>query len=104
MSVYRYDPYALTSRSSYARRFNLRYSDDSSATIGSCMADIATNNTWPAAPTRTGYTFDGWYDTDSGGTTGGTGTQYTISSKPVPSNDLHLWSKWKASTSTLAGE
>ena len=99
MSVYRYDPYALTSLSSYLRRRNQKFSDDTSATIGSCMTDA--NNTWPADPTRTGYTFKGWYNADGGGTTGGTGTRYTTSSKPVPNNDLHLWSKWTANSYTV---
>ena len=99
MSVYRYDPYALTSLSSYLRRRNQKFSDDTSATIGSCMTDAG--NSWFEDPTRAGYTFKGWYNADGGGTTGGTGTQYTSASKPVANNDLHLWSKWTANSYTV---
>ena len=99
MSVYRYTPYAPTNFSSYGRRRNQKFSDDSGETIGSCMT--AADNSWPADPTRTGYTFEGWFNADGGGAGGGTGTRYTTSSKPVPNDDLHLWSKWTANEYTV---
>ena len=99
MSVYRYTPYALTSLSSYSRRRNQWYSDDPTATIGSCMTDAS--NSWPTAPARRGYEFKGWFDQDGGTASGGTGTMYTSESAPVANNDLHLWSGWSAKEYTL---
>ncbi|HAS38586.1 MAG TPA: hypothetical protein DCS04_08360, partial [Ruminococcaceae bacterium] len=52
-----------------------------------------------ASITRTGYHFDGWYDSqDAAGN--GTGTQYTAESK-TPYTNLKLFSKWTVNKITL---
>ena len=48
-------------------------------------------------PTRSGYTFDGWYTAASGGTRrGGAGASYT------PTGNTTLYAQWTAQTSTIA--
>ena len=59
---------------------------DTSTTTG------GTTGALPASPTRTGYTFTGWYTADSGG------TQITTSSPHGQTADFTLHAQWTADT------
>ena len=64
-------------------------------TISNAAQRTNTKGVWNIpTPTRTGYTFNGWYDAISGG------TKYT-SSSTFPANDLNLWSHWSANTYSI---
>ncbi|MBR2168516.1 MAG: InlB B-repeat-containing protein, partial [Paludibacteraceae bacterium] len=66
--------------------------DPSSTTQASSGASI----TLPAAPSYTGYTFNGWYTETSGGTRrGGAGDTY------VPTSNETLHAQWTVKTTTL---
>ena len=61
--------FAQWSANSYQVSFNTQGGPD----VAGQSWTTATTLTLPAAPTRTGYTFNGWYDAASGGTRVGTG-------------------------------
>lgn len=64
------------------------YSSGALYTSRSVMNGSALDSSWPANPTRSGYTFGGWFTGQNGG-----GTQYTSSSVITADVDLHAnWS------------
>ncbi len=64
------------------------YSSGALYTSRSVMNGSALDSSWPANPTRSGYSFGGWFTGQNGG-----GTQYTSSSVITADVDLHAnWS------------
>ncbi|MCK7486334.1 MAG: InlB B-repeat-containing protein [Bacillus subtilis] len=74
--------YAKWNVNSYTISFNT----NGGSAVSSITQDAGTVVTEPAEPTKTGYTFDGWYS-DAGLT-----SAYTLTT--MPSNNLTLYSKW----------
>ena len=63
---------------------------DTSTTTGATISAL------PTDPTRTGYTFNGWYTAASGG------TQITTSSPHAQTADFTLHAQWNANTLTIS--
>ena len=75
-----------------------KYTSNAALTLYEKWSLTYTNNaiTLPAAPTRPGYTFNGWYTAASGGTKAGdAGASYT------PSSNQTLYAQWTAQSQTV---
>lgn len=84
----------------YARWTPLQYTVTYNANGGSVSPSSATVNqgssTTLPTPTRSSYTFNGWYTASSGGTSiGSGGSSYT------PSSDITIYAQWSAATYTV---
>ncbi|MCD7831515.1 MAG: InlB B-repeat-containing protein, partial [Firmicutes bacterium] len=74
----------------YTVSFNLNYDGATGAPANQVVASGSTATT-PTSPTRTGYTFSGWYLRD--------GTKYNFST--AVSSDVTLYAHWATSTYTV---
>ncbi|MCD7748167.1 MAG: InlB B-repeat-containing protein [Firmicutes bacterium] len=74
----------------YTVSFNLNYDGATGAPANQIVASGSTATT-PTSPTRTGYTFSGWYLRD--------GTKYNFST--AVSSDVTLYAHWATSTYTV---
>lgn len=74
------------------------YSANASATLyAQYTSSVSTAAVTLPTPTRTNYTFNGWYTQASGGTrVGGAGSAYT------PTGNVTLYAQWTASSATLS--
>ena len=74
------------------------YNSQGGSSAGTASWTTATSLTLPAAPTRTGYTFAGWYDASSNGTrVGSAGASYS----PANTSDFTLYAQWTANSLTV---
>ena len=76
-----------------------KYTANESATLYAQYTSSTSNGAikLPSAPTKTGYTFNGWYDATSGGTkVGDAGGSYT------PTAAVTIWAQWTAKTYGLS--
>ena len=76
-----------------------KYTANESATLYAQYTSSTSNGAikLPSAPTKTGYTFNGWYDATSGGTKiGNAGASYT------PTKAITLYAQWTAKTYGLS--
>jgi uncharacterized repeat protein (TIGR02543 family) len=74
------------------------YTANAAATLYAQYTSSTSNGaiTLPSAPTKSGYTFNGWYDAASGGTKiGNAGASYT------PTKAITLYAQWTASGYTI---
>ncbi|MDW2975049.1 MAG: InlB B-repeat-containing protein [Alphaproteobacteria bacterium] len=89
--------YARWTANTYTVSFNANggtggQTDDVTATYGSQMPTISTT-----APTRTGYTFNGWYDAETGGTQYYTAAGASARTWDKAENTM-LYAQWTANT------
>ncbi len=79
-----------------AKTYTVTY-DANGGSVTTKNASVTYDKTYVSlpTPTRTGYTFDGWYNAKSGGTKIGTTTKVTTA------NDHTLYAHWKANTYTV---
>ena len=74
------------------------YNTQGGSSVSSVSWTTDTSLTLPAAPTRAGYTFNGWYDASSGGTlVGAANATYT----PANTSGFTLYAQWTANTLTV---
>ncbi|MCH2855817.1 InlB B-repeat-containing protein, partial [Listeria monocytogenes] len=71
--------YAHFSVNSYQANFDI----DGEVTNEAVVYDALLNE--PTTPTKQGYTFDGWYDAETGG------TKWDFKTKEMPANDVPLY-------------
>jgi len=75
------------------------YDAQGGAAVSSVTWVTGASLTLPAAPTRAGYTFNGWYDAENGGTrVGGASASYS----PANTAGFTLYAQWTANTNTVA--
>ncbi|NBO27032.1 MAG: hypothetical protein EBU96_09645, partial [Actinobacteria bacterium] len=68
------------------------------AAVSSLLWTTGSSLTLPAAPTRAGYTFNGWYDSATGGTrVGSASASYT----PANTGNFTLYAQWSANSNTV---
>ncbi|MBC1385018.1 InlB B-repeat-containing protein, partial [Listeria innocua] len=86
--------YARFSLKSYTATFNV---EDTTTTQA---VDYDSLITEPTAPTKDGYTFDGWYDAETGG------SKWDFAANKMPAKDVTLYARFnvKSYTATLNGE
>ncbi|NBU38688.1 MAG: hypothetical protein EBS32_10740, partial [Actinobacteria bacterium] len=71
------------------------YDAQGGSAVSSASWVTATSLTLPSAPTRAGYTFNGWFDASSGGTkVGNAGASYS----PGNTSGFTLYAQWTANT------
>ena len=85
--------YAIFNPISYSVKFNYNDGSGGSTSLSTTYGDYYN---MPSNPKRTGYTFVGWFNTDS--STGG--TEYT-SGKIKGTGTNELWARWKANSYTV---
>lgn len=73
--------------------YTISFNSNGGSAVGQIKQDYNTAVTAPANPTKTGYTFDGWYS-DAGLT-----TAYTFTT--MPAEDITLYAKWTANKYTV---
>lgn len=76
------------------RSYTISFTTSGGTDVQDITAEWGTAITAPAAPSRTGYTFDGWYDNQ-----GLTGDAYTFT--VMGTANTMLYAKWAAADSTL---
>ena len=88
------DLYAVWKANSYTVTFNAN-----SGTCSEKSKSVTYNSTYGElpTPTRTGYTFAGWYTAETDG------TAVTLNSKYTTADDLTLYAHWKENNNTVTG-
>lgn len=99
-SPYNFSTPVVASLNLYAKwainQYTLSFDSNGGSAVTAITQDYNTEVTAPSAPTKTGYTFDGWYS-DSGLT-----TPYTFST--MPAQNLTLYAKWTINQYTFTFE
>lgn len=77
-----------------AKSVTISFTENGGSSVASISKDYGTAVSAPTIPTKTGYTFDGWY------TNVGLTTSYTFST--MPASDLMLYAKWSVMSVTIS--
>ncbi|ECL7894802.1 TPA: InlB B-repeat-containing protein [Listeria innocua] len=80
--------YARFSTNAYTATF------DKDGTTTTQAVDYDSLITEPAAPTKDGYTFDGWYDAETGG------NKWNFAAKKMPANNMTLYARFSLKSYT----
>ena len=78
-----------------ANEYTVSFESNGGSAVADVQADYSTKLTAPAAPTRDGYTFGGWYQD------AGLSTAWNFSTDSIPANDMTLYAKWTIKTYTV---
>jgi uncharacterized repeat protein (TIGR02543 family) len=73
--------------------YTLTFNSNEGTSVASIIQDFATTVTAPANPTRTGYTFGGWFSDEA------LTTSFTFDT--MPGSDTTLYAKWTANRYTI---
>jgi len=96
-SPYNFSTPVVVSLNLYAKwtinQYALSFDSNGGSAVTAITQDYNTEVTAPSAPTKTGYTFDGWYS-DSGLT-----TLYSFTT--MPASNLTLYAKWTINQYTI---
>ena len=76
-----------------AKSFTLSFDSKGGSAVASQTYDFNSTITAPATPTKTGYTFAGWYVGEE---------RFDFTSQKMPANDLTLVAKWSANSYTVS--
>lgn len=85
----------ITSACSLSKIHNIYFEENGGTSVENITGEKGTPVSEPTAPTKVGYTFEGWYTSTNKGKTLST-DRYTFST--IPSKNITLYAKWKIKT------
>jgi len=90
--------YSTTGPRVIATALTVTYATQGGSELSSATWNIEGSLALPAAPTRAGYTFNGWYDAATGGTrVGGASASYT----PTNTTNFTIYAQWSGNSNAL---